>query len=62
LRSRGKQPLRRELLLQALERGEVCAEPEALDRQRPQAELAPRLEETGPPVDVDALAVHQLQA
>src|SRR5439155_24673711 len=60
-------PLRREealggeLLLQALQGREVRPEAEALDRQRAQPELAALLEEAGPPVDVHALAVREVQ-
>ena len=52
-----EQPFRRELLLQPLERGQVLAQAEALDRERPQPQLALRLEQLRPPVDVHALAV-----
>ena len=58
---RCEQSLRGELLLQPLQRGEVLAEPEALDRERPQAELAAKLPELGPAVDMDALAVRQIE-
>ena len=61
LRAVGEQPLGGELRLQPLERGEVGAEPEALDRERPQAEVAPLLPELGPPVDVHALAVPEVE-
>ena len=46
-----------ELALEALQRGEVVAEAEALDREGAQAEVAAGLEELGTPEDVDALAV-----
>ena len=51
-----EQPLRRELLLQPLERGEVRAEAEALDRERLEPQLAALLVELRPAEDVDALA------
>ena len=41
----GEKPFGGQLRLQALERGQVLAEPEALERERPQAELAARLEQ-----------------
>ena len=44
----GEEPFLRELLLQALERREVLAEPEALDRKRAEAEVAACLEELRP--------------
>ena len=56
-----EEALGRELLLQPLERREVVAEPEALDRERAEAEVAARLEELRPPVDVDALAVDEVE-
>jgi hypothetical protein len=49
-------------LLEPLERGEVRAEAEALDRERAQPELAACLEEGRAPVDVDAFAVDEVQA
>src|SRR5205823_3761210 len=51
-----------ELLLEALEGGKVIAEAEPLQRERPQAEVATRLEELGSSEDMDALAVGQVQA
>ncbi len=57
----GEQALVRELALQALERGEVRAEAEALDRERAQPEVALRLEELRPAVDVHALAVGEVE-
>src|SRR5215210_1887442 len=53
----GEQALASELLLQPLERGEVRTEPEPLDRERAEAEVAALLEQLGTAVDVDALAV-----
>ena len=58
----GEEPLGGELALQPLERREVRAEAEPLDRQCAQPEVAARLEEVRPPVDVDALAVDQVEA
>src|SRR5207237_6663465 len=52
---------RGQLLLQPLERGEVVAEPEPLERESPQAEVALRLEELWPAEDVDALAVGEVE-
>ena len=40
----------------------MVAEAEALDRERPQPEVAAGLEELGTPVDVDALAVRRGRA
>ena len=57
-----EQPFRRQLLLEPLERGQVLAEAEALDRQRPQPQLALRLEQLRPPVHVHAFAVPQVEA
>ena len=37
------------------------AEPVALDRERPQVEVAALLEQLRAPVDVDALAVHEVE-
>ena len=56
-----EQPLGGELLLQPLERREVRAEPEALDRERAQVEVAALLVQLRPPVDVHALAVAQVE-
>ena len=50
-----------QLLLQAFERCQVVAEAEALQRQRAQAELAARLVQLGPPVDVNAVAVGEVE-
>ena len=47
-----EEPFGGEPLLQPLERGEVRAEAEPLDRQRAQAEVAPGLEELGSAEDV----------
>ena len=58
---RREQPLGGELLLQPLERREVLAEPEALDRERPQPQLAARLEQLRPTVDVHPLAVAEVE-
>jgi hypothetical protein len=57
-----EEALVRELALEPFERGEVVAEPEALDRERSEAEVGAGLEELGTAVDVDALAVGQLEA
>src|SRR5439155_24135353 len=54
--------LRRQLLLQALECGEVVSEPEAFDRQSTHPEIAACLEQLGPPEDVNALTVRQIEA
>ncbi len=51
-----------QLLLQSLERSEVVAEAEALDRERPEAEVATRLEELRTAVDVHPLAVPELES
>ena len=56
-----EEPLGRELLLQPLERREVRAEPEALDRERAQVEVAALLVQLRPPEDVDALAVGEVE-
>ena len=61
LARRVEQALRREPCLQALERRQVGSEPEALDRERAQAEVAPRLEQLRTSVHVDALAVRQIE-
>jgi hypothetical protein len=47
--------------LQAFQRGHVLAEPEALDRRRAKAELAPRFVDRRPAEDVHALAVVQVE-
>jgi hypothetical protein len=39
----------------------VVAEAEPLERERAEAEVAARFEELGPPVDVHALAVHEVE-
>ena len=54
---RVEQPLGCECALQPLERHEVCAEPEALDRQRSQSQLAALLVQLRAAEDVHALAV-----
>ena len=59
LRVGGEQALGGELLLQPLERGEVRAEPVALDRERPEVEVAPLLVQLRTAVDVHALAVRE---
>ena len=56
-----EQPFGRELRLQPLERREVRAEAEALDRERAQAEVAALLEQLGPAEDVHALAVVEVE-
>ena len=56
-----EEALGRELRLQPLERREVRADAEALDRERAQAEVAALLVELGPAEDVDALAVGELE-
>ena len=56
-----EQPLRRQLRLQPLQRRQVIAEPEALQRERAQPELASRRVELGPAVGVDAVAVGKLE-
>jgi hypothetical protein len=50
-----------ELLLQPLERRQVVAEPEALDRERAHAVVALRLEQLGAPEHVRALAVGEVE-
>ena len=57
-----EETFRRELLLEALERCEVRPEPEPLDRERAQLELAALLVELRAPEDVDALAVLEFEA
>ena len=57
----GEEPLGGELRLQPLERGEVRADAEALDRERAHAVVAALLEELGPAEDVDALAVGEVE-
>ena len=57
----GEEALRGKRALEPLQRGEVLAEPEALDRHRAQMELASLLVEIRPAVDVDALAVDELE-
>ena len=57
----GEEPLGGELLLQPLERGEVRAEPVALDRERAQVEVAALLVQLRPTVDVHALAVAEAE-
>ena len=57
----GEEPLGGELALQPLERRQVRAEAEALDRERAQPEVAARGEELRPPEDVDALAVGEVE-
>ena len=52
-----EEPLVGELLLQPLDRGQMRTEPEALERECAQPELAFRREELGPPEHVDPLAV-----
>src|SRR5262249_35193671 len=59
---RREEALCRELLLQPLQRGEVVAEAEALERERAQPELAARLVELRTAVDVDAVAVGKLES
>ena len=58
----GEEALGRELALQPLERREVVAEPEALERERAQAEVAARLEQLRPPVGVHAVAVDEIES
>src|SRR5205823_10679716 len=50
------------LRLQALERGEVRADAEALDRERAQAEVAALVVELRTPEDVHALAIREIEA
>ena len=57
----GEQALGGELRLEALEGREVGAEPETLDRQGAQAEVAALGEELRAPVDVHPLAVGELE-
>jgi hypothetical protein len=61
LRSAAKRPSRGELLLQALERGEVRAEPERSIEQRPQPESPRCSKSSGRPEDVYALAVREVE-
>ena len=56
-----EEPFRGERRLQPLERGEMRAEAEALDRQRPQAQVAALLEQLRASEDVNALAVGELE-
>ena len=62
LRSSREQSLAGELRLQSLDRGEVRADAEALDRQRAQAKLAARFVQLGTAEDVHALAVAEIEA
>ena len=57
----GEETLGGELRLQPLERGEVRADAEALDRERAQLELAALLVELRPAEDVHALAVGEVE-
>src|SRR5581483_7988760 len=57
----GEEAFGGELLLQPLERREVVAEPETLDRERAEAELAAALPQLRAAVHVDALAVSELE-
>ena len=57
----GEEPFGGELRLQPLERGEMRADAEALDRERPQPELAALLVELRPAEDVHALAVGEVE-
>ena len=59
---RREQALGGELLFQALDRREQVAGAEPLDRERPQTQLAPLLVQLRPAVDVDPLAVAQVEA
>ena len=56
-----EQPFAGELLLQPLERGQVGAEADALDRQRAQAKLAALLVELRAAEDLHALAVGEVE-
>ena len=56
-----EEPLVGELLLQPLDRGQMRAEPEALERECAQPELAFRREELGPPEHVDPLAFREVE-
>ena len=56
-----EQPFGRELRLQPLERSEMRADAEALDRERPQTEISALLEQLGAPVHVHALAVCEVE-
>jgi hypothetical protein len=58
---RCEEPFRREPLLQPLQRGEVGAGAVALDREHAEPEVAALLEELGPSVDVDTLAVDEVE-
>src|SRR5205823_7989758 len=55
------QPLRRQVRLQPLERGEVRADAEALHGEGAQSEIAALREELRTPVDVDAFTVAELE-
>ena len=57
----GEQPFRGERPLQPLDRGEVVAEPEALDRRDAEGQLALGLVELGPALGVHALAVGEVE-
>ena len=61
LRSAAKSPSAASLRLQPLERGEVVAEAEALERERAQPELAARLVQLGPSVGMHAVAVGEIE-
>src|SRR5262249_14808825 len=53
---------RSELLLQPPERGEVVAQPESLDRERPQTKVAFRLEQLRAAEHMNALAVSEVES
>ena len=56
-----EEPFGGELLLEPLEGCEVGAEPEALDREHLEAQLPFLRPDLGPAVDVDSLAVRQVE-
>ena len=61
LATRSEEALRRELVLQSLQRREMRADAEAFDRQRPEMEVAALLVQLRPAVDVHTLAVDEIE-
>ena len=57
-----EEPLGRELALQLLEREQVVAEPDPLDRRRPEPELLLWLVDLRAPRDVNRLALVEMRA
>ena len=57
----GEEPLGRQLALQPLERGEVVAQAETLEREHAQPEVAAGLVQLGPSVGMHAVAVGEIE-